>query len=93
MNLENERKAFLYELNGHGYHFRNTDWHDDWERFEDDQLNMVWEMWLASANRPDYVLVPKEPTEAMIDAGVEETDVDWKRLSFGYKAMIEEAQK
>ena len=65
MNIDNERKAFLYELNGHGYHFKNTDWHEDWERFEDEQLNMVWEMWLASANRQGYKLVPLEPTYEM----------------------------
>lgn len=63
MNHDNEREAFLYELNGHGYHFKNTDWHEDWERFEDEQLNMVWEMWLASANREGYKLVPVEPDQ------------------------------
>ena len=68
MNHDNERKSFLYELNGHGYHFKNTDWHEDWERFEDEQLNMVWEMWLASANREGYKLVPVEPTDIEIES-------------------------
>ena len=67
MNIDNERKAFLYELNGHGYHFKNTDWHEDWERFEDEQLNMVWEMWLASANREGYKLVPVDSLKEIID--------------------------
>ena len=58
--MKTERELFLYELKGRGYEFRNTDWHDDWERFEDDQLNMVWEMWLASKNREGYKLVPVE---------------------------------
>lgn len=26
--------------------------------FDDDQLNMVWEMWCASAQRGGYKLVP-----------------------------------
>ena len=61
---------FLYELEGHGYHFKNNDWHDDWERFEDDMLNMAWEMWCASASRKGYKLVPVEPTYEMIDAAI-----------------------
>ena len=67
MSHDNERKSFLYELNGHGYHFKNTDWHEDWERFEDEQLNMVWEMWLASANREGYKLVPVDSLKEIID--------------------------
>lgn len=58
MDLELEREKFLYELNGRGYNFENTDWCGDWNRFEDDHLNMVWEIWLASRNREGYVLVP-----------------------------------
>lgn len=57
-----------------------------------DDVRICFEIWKAAkANAvPDgYVVVPKEPTEKMIDAGVEETSVDWKRLVFGYKAMIE----
>jgi len=43
----------------------------------------------AKAVPEGFVLVPKEPTEEMIDAGVSESDVDWKRLRFAYIAMIE----
>ena len=90
MNLDNERKAFLYELNGHGYHFKNTDWHEDWERFEDEQLNMVWEMWLASANREGYKLVPVEPTERMLDSAYSSIsdNLHYADLENIYKAMI-----
>lgn len=56
MNLE-ERKAFLYELDCRGYTFANTKWLGGC--FEDDMLNMAWEMWQASANREGFVLVPK----------------------------------
>ena len=90
MNLDNERKAFLYELNGHGYHFKNTDWHEDWERFEDEQLNMVWEMWLASANREGYKLVPVEPTERMLDSAYSSIsdNLHYADLENIYTAMI-----
>ena len=64
--MKTERELFLYELEGHGYHFKNTDWHEDWERFEDEQLNMVWEMWLASANREGCKLVPVEPADVKL---------------------------
>ena len=62
-----ERQLFLYELTGRGYEFRNKSWHDDWERFEDDQLNMAWEMWLASKNREGYKLVPLELVDEIED--------------------------
>lgn len=60
------------------------------------QARQMWSMWQAAkanAVPEGFVLVPKEPTEKMIDAGVEETSVDWKRLVFGYKAMIAAAQE
>lgn len=95
MNIEQQRKAFLYELNGHGYHFKNTDWYDDWERFEDEQLNMVWEMWLAGQKQEGYVMVPVEPIEEidlmickMVDHRIDCFEAD--RI---YKAIIEESQK
>ena len=90
MNLDNEREAFLYELNGHGYHFKNTDWHEDWERFEDEQLNMVWEMWLASANREGYKLVLVEPTERMLDSAYSSIsdNLHYADLENIYTAMI-----
>ena len=56
------------------------------------EINSSWCTWQAAKAQaiPDgFVVVPEEPTEKMIDAGVEETSVDWKRLVFGYKAMIE----
>ncbi|WP_347461037.1 hypothetical protein ABEF79_06865 [Acinetobacter sp. ANC 7454] len=57
-----------------------------------EQMRQMWDLWQAAkaqAVPEGFVVVPKEPTEKMIDAGVEETSVDWKRLVFGYKAMIE----
>lgn len=88
--MNSERELFLYELNGHGYHFKNTDWHDDWERFEDEQLNMVWEMWQASAQRQGYKLVPLEPTERMLDSAYSSIsdNLHYADLENIYKAMI-----
>lgn len=85
--MSSERELFLYELNGHGYHFKNTDWHDDWERFEDDQLNMAWEMWCASTQRKGYKLVPVEPTEEMYLTGYDCKVQNGSTIDI-YKAMI-----
>ena len=90
-----DKNLFFYELEGRGYIFQNKKWDEAKHRFEDDMLNMAWEMWSsakhsvkAQAVPEGFVLVPKEPTEAMYIAGVD------KRQSGGntadvYKAMIE----
>lgn len=92
--MKTEKELFLYELKGHRYEFRNTDWYDDWERFEDDQLNMVWEMWQAATSRDGYKLVPVEPSETMSDAGLNcEHDIDdFVVINEIYKAMIGAAE-
>lgn len=60
--MKTERELFLYELEGRGYEFKNKTWihgmGDVGGLFDDDQLNMVWEMWCASASREGYKLVP-----------------------------------
>ena len=95
-------ELFLYELNGHGYDFENKTFLNC--RFEDDQLNMVYEMWQASASRQGYKLVPIEPTQEMLDkfpevvyqdtyAGECSLLVDDETLRSGYKAMIGEYTK
>ena len=61
--MKTERELFLYELDGHGYTFENMKWLGNC--FEDNSLNMAWEMWCASASREGYKLVPVEPTEEM----------------------------
>ena len=62
-------------------------------RFTDEFCQSVYEIWQASVNREGYKLVLVEPTEEMVDAGVEESDVDRKRLKFAYQAMIGEQTK
>lgn len=68
--MKTERELFLCELEGRGFIFKNKTWiygmGDVGGRFDDDQLNMVWEMWQASALREGYKLVPLEPSEEMI---------------------------
>ena len=90
-----DKNLFFYELEGRGYIFQNKKWDEAKHVFEDDMLNMAWEMWSsakhsvkAQAVPEGFVLVPKEPTEAMYIAGTD------KRQSGGntadvYKAMIE----
>lgn len=56
MTKMTDKELFLYELSGHGYEFKNTTFANG--RFEDDSLNMAWEMWQASAKREGFVLVP-----------------------------------
>ena len=66
--MKSEIDLFLYELDGRGYHFRNTNWIDKSERFADIQLNMAWEIWCASASREGCKFVPVEPTYKQLDA-------------------------
>ena len=39
------KKLFFYELEGRGYTFHNKNWDEAKHGFEDDMLNMAWEMW------------------------------------------------
>ena len=39
------KKLFFYELEGRGYTFHNKNWDEVKHGFEDDMLNMAWEMW------------------------------------------------
>ena len=61
--MKTNRELFLYELEGRGYTFENMTWLGDC--FEDNFLNMAYEMWCASASREGYKFVPVEPTYEM----------------------------
>lgn len=62
MDIKEEHDEFFHELDGRGFIFQNKKWLGGC--FEDDQLQVVWEMWQAKAQVPEgFVLVPKEPTE------------------------------
>ena len=89
--MKTERELFLYELEGRGYTFENTTWLGNC--FEDNFLNMAWEMWCASASREGYKIVPVEPTKEMLIAA-DNCVIDGKVTSHNiYKAMIEAAEK
>lgn len=60
-----DKNLFFYELEGRGYIFQNKKWEEAKHGFEDDMLNMAWEMWSsakcsAKAHVPEgFVLVPE----------------------------------
>ena len=61
-----DKNLFFYELEGRGYIFQNKKWDEAKHVFEDDMLNMAWEMWSsakhsvkAQAVPEGFVLVPK----------------------------------
>lgn len=55
--MKTERELFLYELDGHGYTFENMTWLGNC--FEDDMLNMAWEMWSSAKHSVKAQAVPK----------------------------------
>lgn len=68
------KKLFFYELEGRGYTFQNKNWDEAKHGFEDDMLNMAWEMWssgqAATAQVPEWISVkdqlPPEGTEVLV---------------------------
>lgn len=67
-----DKNLFFYELEGRGYIFQNKKWDEAKHVFEDDMLNMAWEMWSsakhsvkAQAVPEGYVLFPKKQTSKM----------------------------
>ena len=92
MNIDNERKAFetkckLLKYNGDmtRHHIGNF--------YIDQTTNWMWQMWLASANRQGYKLVPVEPKfETMQEMNVaiieNISETPKYRMQQVYKAMI-----
>lgn len=83
--MKTERELFLYELDGHGYIFENMTWLGNC--FEDNFLNMAWEMWCASASRECFKLVPVEPTMNMCN----QLSSNVENAKLIYKSLIEAA--
>lgn len=46
MDIKEEHNEFFHELDGRGFIFQNKNWLGGC--FEDDQLQVVWEMWQAA---------------------------------------------
>ena len=83
--MKSDRELFLYELDVHGYTFENMTWLGGC--FEDNFLNMAWEMWCASASREGYKLVPVEPTMNICN----QLSSNVENAKLIYKALIEAA--
>ena len=58
-----DKNLFFYELEGRGYTFHNKNWDEAKHGFEDDMLNMAWEMW--SSGKAAKAQVPN--TQALHD--------------------------
>ena len=89
MNLDNERKAFEDEfrkINSNIVFWLNT-WDEEMQGYNHPTMCWIWNMWLASANREGYKLVPLEATQEMVDA-VYNSTLDSDDLDGIYKAMI-----
>lgn len=67
MDIKEEHDEFFHELDGRGFIFQNKKWLGGC--FEDDQLQVVWEMWQAKAQAvPEgFVLVPKAESTGLTD--------------------------
>ncbi len=69
-----DKDLFFYELEGRGYTFQNKKWDETKHGFEDDMLNMAWEMWSSAKHSIKAQAVPKwisvedelPPTDTMV---------------------------
>lgn len=85
MEIQKEKKLF------------NEYWHENNLPFDGEEVfkNYAWDAWQAAKAVPEgFVLVPREPTDEMIEAFsdgyMDSLSVDFKGASRdGYKAMIE----
>ena len=62
-----DKNLFFYELEGRGYIFQNKKWDEAKHVFEDDMLNMAWEMWSSAKHSVKAQAVPEgfvEKTES-----------------------------
>lgn len=96
MNHDNERKAFeeYYIANHHDGDIHPNqqllEWSDNGDFYFATSVNDLWDMWLASANREGYKLVPVEPTERMLDSAYSSIsdNLHYADLENIYTAMI-----
>ena len=92
MNLDNERKAF------EDWAKKETNWDLYWseniKQYMDHQTNGAWLAWQARVPE-GYAVVPKLPTENMINSGLEtECGIDdWTIIHDIYQSMLEAVEK
>ena len=87
MNIEEQRNTFetkckLLKYNG------DMTRHYIGNFYIDQTTNWMWQMWLSSANRQGYKLVPVEPTKKMIYEGGSAEHKGCISVAAAYKAMI-----
>ena len=58
-----DKNLFFYELEGRGYIFQNKKWDEAKYGFEDDMLNMAWEMWSSAKHSVKAQAVPENKIE------------------------------
>ena len=94
MNHDNERKAFeeYYIANHHDGDIHPNqqllEWSENGEFYFATSVNDLWDMWLASANREGYKIVPVEPDQQIIYAGESAEHKGCISVAVVYKAMI-----
>ena len=64
-----DKNLFFYELEGRGYIFQNKKWDEAKHRFEDDMLNMAWEMWASAKHGLKAQAVPE--SNALLSAAMD----------------------
>ena len=102
MNHDNERNAFEehYIANYHDGdihpHKKMLEWCEDSESYINSTIDNLWDMWLASANREGYKLVPVETLEESLswasiakwDSPSKERDLEIEKHEKIIEAMI-----
>ena len=86
MNIEEQRNTFETKCKLLKYSGDMTRHHIG-NFYIDQTTNWMWQMWLSSANREGYKLVPLEATQEMVDA-VYNSTLASDDLEGIYKAMI-----
>ena len=94
MDFQKEKEAF--EKHASKFFKTNKAFEDDGENYVYDEVKFMWDCWLAAkaqAVPEGFVLMPKEPTEKMNKAGLQEyrkvIGVGQDDIGYIYKAMIE----
>ena len=77
-----DKNLFFYELEGRGYTFQNKKWDEAKHRFEDDMLNMAWEMWASAKHGLKAQAVPNLHHEILVESIIEHVDSHLEANSF-----------
>lgn len=101
MNLDKEREAFENWAKNNGYHVAKNPVSGIYLSLVCNDAWKAWQAAKASAVPDGYCVVPKEPTEEIINAMhdsflgafIEGKATGGQSIEFAYKAMIEAAQE